>query len=173
MANFDEALAITLSFEGGLSEDPKDPGGITNMGISLRFLEKTGLKYDFNHDGKIDASEIKGLTHEQAATIYRDEFWLPNHYGDIENQGIANYLFDIAVNMGSGEASRIVREVDVFFGGINLPPIALEGCYMLTRKNLVERRGGAYRLIAATRHEEEYLDGWLSRANSPKFWEKT
>ena len=33
--NFDTCLAFTLKAEGGYSDNPADPGGPTNMGITL------------------------------------------------------------------------------------------------------------------------------------------
>jgi len=36
MANFNQALKKTLVFEGGYVNDPDDPGGETNFGISKR-----------------------------------------------------------------------------------------------------------------------------------------
>ena len=40
MAHFDSCVQYVLRHEGGLSQDKADPGGITNFGISLRFLRE-------------------------------------------------------------------------------------------------------------------------------------
>ena len=68
MADFEQAINFVLKNEGGLEENPNDPGGITNHGISLRFLKSI----------KPDASEedIRNLTVNQAKTIYYDHFWV-------------------------------------------------------------------------------------------------
>ena len=39
---FADVVAMTLAHEGGLVDDGDDPGGITNRGISLRFLQGEG-----------------------------------------------------------------------------------------------------------------------------------
>ena len=44
MSLFDKCLKIVLIHEGGYSDDPDDPGGTTNYGISLRFLKSVGLE---------------------------------------------------------------------------------------------------------------------------------
>jgi len=48
MARFEDALPTVLRHEGLYSEDPADPGGATNYGISLRFLRQLG---DTDGDG--------------------------------------------------------------------------------------------------------------------------
>jgi lysozyme family protein len=40
VAQFDACVAFVLANEGGLSENPSDPGGCSNFGISLRFLRE-------------------------------------------------------------------------------------------------------------------------------------
>lgn len=44
MAKFDPAVDIILDFEGGLSDDAADRGGITHWGISLAVLKGLGKK---------------------------------------------------------------------------------------------------------------------------------
>ena len=38
MTPFDTAVAFTLREEGGFTDDPRDPGGATNLGITLATL---------------------------------------------------------------------------------------------------------------------------------------
>ena len=71
--NFQDALQITLRWEGGLVDHPADPGGLTKWGVSLRFLRAIGV--DLNGDGTVDGRDIRSLTHEQRDAIYRDHFW--------------------------------------------------------------------------------------------------
>ena len=44
-ANFDKCLKFTLQFEGGFTNDPKDPGGPTNLGITQATLSAL-MEYD-------------------------------------------------------------------------------------------------------------------------------
>ena len=37
MSAFELAIPIVLKHEGGFADNPADPGGATNFGISLRF----------------------------------------------------------------------------------------------------------------------------------------
>ena len=50
---FTAAVARVLEHEGGFVDDPVDPGGATNWGISLRYLKKAGA-VDANVDGWLD-----------------------------------------------------------------------------------------------------------------------
>ena len=67
--NFDEVYKIVVrEIEGGFVNDPRDPGGATKFGISLRFLRSIGL--DLNRDGIIDGIDIRGLSHVAAKKIF-------------------------------------------------------------------------------------------------------
>ena len=102
-----KAIAHVLASEGGLVDHAADPGGITNFGISLRFLKDAGI--DIDHDGDIDADDIRKLTIDSARTVYYDRFWLPNGYGQYPEQ-VAIKLFDMAVNMGPSQAHKLLQK---------------------------------------------------------------
>ena len=84
MARFDMSIETILKHEGGYVNDPDDPGGETNFGISKRQY----LKID-----------IASLTIEQAKMLYRQDYW---KYDEIISQPVATKVFDMAVNMGLG-----------------------------------------------------------------------
>jgi lysozyme family protein len=86
--SFDKAVGFVLSHEGGYSNDPKDPGGETNHGISKRAYPKL---------------DIKNLTREDAIEIYRREYW-DKINGDELPSGLDLICFDTAVNAGVSRA---------------------------------------------------------------------
>jgi lysozyme family protein len=117
MARFEDAIGVILEHEGGLVDHKSDPGGVTNWGVSLRFAlstlkqdkDKDGwLDGDIDHDGDVDADDIRKMKREDAVKIYRLHFW-KDIYGDIVSQSIATKLFDMAVNMGAGQAHKILQ----------------------------------------------------------------
>jgi lysozyme family protein len=82
-----------LAHEGGYTPGlPDDPGGETNFGISKRSYPQL---------------DIKNLSREDAIEIYRRDFW---HYDAIEDQALANCVFDCAVNQGPKTASRLLTK---------------------------------------------------------------
>ena len=92
MSDFEKALEFTLKWEGGYSNDPKDPGGETKFGISKKSHP------DLN---------IKNLTFDQASEIYRKEYWGPA--GCDKLKWPVNLIgFDTAVNMGVERSKKIL-----------------------------------------------------------------
>ena len=89
-SNFDRCLEEVLRHEGGYVNDPHDPGGETNMGISKRSYPK---------------EDIKGMTRARAAEIYRRDYWNPVR-GDDLPAGMDLVAFDGAVNSGVSRGAK-------------------------------------------------------------------
>lgn len=112
MSEFIPALKLVLRNEGGLSEDPKDPGGITNFGISLRFLKTIPderLKKYGIFDVEVNEQTIRDLTVTIASNIYEGEFWIPNRVAEIQNQKLANYVFDCIINPNPTQGIKFLQ----------------------------------------------------------------
>jgi len=110
MANFLRAIPHILEHEGGFVNHKNDPGGATNYGISLRYLQKRGdLLGDFDGDGDIDIDDIRAMTVPQAKNTYRVGFWDPNKLGSVQSQLLATKIFDLCVNMGSKQAWKLTQ----------------------------------------------------------------
>lgn len=110
MANFEKAIDVILRHEGGYVDNPNDPGGATNFGISLRFIADYPDYGDVNHDGKVDAKDIRQMTVENAKDIYRHFWWDKYGYGRIVDQTIATKVFDFSVNMGASRAHKLLQQ---------------------------------------------------------------
>jgi lysozyme family protein len=107
MADLNAAMKLLFKDEGGFVDNPEDPGGPTNYGISARFLTDAHLfQYDRNGNGIIDAEDMKELSINDAKTIYRTYWWDLYGYDRIENEHIATKLLDEAVNLGQISAVR-------------------------------------------------------------------
>jgi lysozyme family protein len=103
MSEFGPALDVVLAHEGGLSDHPADPGGLTNMGITLAtFRDYRGPQ--------ATGDELRHLTRGDAAKIYGDLWWNRYGYGRIADQRCATKLFDCSVNMGAKRAHVLAQQ---------------------------------------------------------------
>jgi lysozyme family protein len=177
MSDFDTAVNFVLRNEGGLNESKHDRGGITNFGISLRFLSTLSsdtLKLYGIYEEVTDET-IKNLTIEQAKLIYKGEFWAHAPFGKILNQEYANYIFDMSVNMGIAPAIKCTQRAtwavlkkwdilpdDGILGDKTLA--AIQQCGFMIMPALRAERGAYYRAIISAYPEQiENLHNWYNR----------
>jgi len=152
-------------------EDPRregvvtsDSGGLTRWGISQRAYPHL---------------DIRNLALEDAAAIYRNDYFKPIRGYDIDQQRVASKLFDMAVNMGIRPAVRILQSVlnteahprimlllkeDGLIGPSTIiatnnadSDLLLIGLVELSREHYRE-------IVRANPDDARYLDGWLARA---------
>lgn len=119
---FQHCVEAILEHEGGLSLDKRDPGGVTQWGISLRYLRSIG--YDINGDGKIDKEDILGLPLKGAVGIYRKYWWEKYRYAAFNELVVVEKVFDLAVNMGGTAAHKLLQ---IAINRLNEKPIAVDG----------------------------------------------
>ncbi len=168
MADFDKAITTVLKNEGGLVNNPSDPGGITNFGISLNFYKTI--------NANATPSDIKNLTQDMAISIYRSSFWDRNKYNMIANQKVATKVFDACVTMDIDANKCLQRAASAT---LNRPVIddgilGPNSLYAINYSNQDQLYGalkaeiaGHYRLVAISHPDlEKFLAGWLKRAYS-------
>jgi lysozyme family protein len=112
---FDACLAFTLQQEGGYVDDPADPGGATNMGITLATYRQ------WSNDRELGVPQIKGLTERTAKAIYRSLYWNPLR-ADALPAGVDLSVFDMGVNAGIWGSARLLQRAIGFTGE------AVDGC---------------------------------------------
>jgi lysozyme family protein len=101
---FAECVAIVLKHEGGFVDHPRDPGGATNMGITLRTLR------EWRGDDSLTVDALRALTEAQAKEIYLARYWNPIRADELP-PGIDLAVFDWAVHGGVGRAARDLQAV--------------------------------------------------------------
>jgi lysozyme family protein len=94
-ANFPTILSAVLALEGGFSDNPVDPGGITNLGVTAR----TWASYIGVDVANVSESVIRSLTVADVEHLYHDMFWNPIQ-GDALPSGIDAMVFHMQVNAG-------------------------------------------------------------------------
>ncbi|MCE8506998.1 N-acetylmuramidase [Ruegeria pomeroyi] len=173
------ALEI-VAREGGFVNDPDDPGGATNFGVTIHTMRRLGL--DVTGDGTVDVADVRALSREQAVEIFLTHYYARPRIGEMP-EAVQASLFDMYVNAG-GNAVKILQQllrdmgyevaVDGAIGPQTLRaardaavprPEALRDAYGVARRNyyfrLADRRP-ASRKYARTRAGGK--GGWIKRA---------
>jgi len=154
MSDFKLAIPVILQHEGGLVDNPDDPGGLTKYGISQR---------------SYPGVDIRNLTVEQASLIYERDWWNPHYYGQINDQHVATKVFDMAVNMGTKRAHSIAqRSVNLVQDGIIGPKTiaAINAADPETLLNSMRALQAGYynNIVIVNPALRQFLAGWLARA---------
>lgn len=101
--NFSRSLNAVLVHEGGYVNHPNDPGGPTNLGVTL-----ANFKRFVKPDGTIE--DLKKLTREQAGVVFRRQYW-DEVMGSALPDGVDFAVFDFAVNSGPGRAAKYLQAI--------------------------------------------------------------
>lgn len=99
MSALDECLEFTLQEEGGYVNDSRDPGGATNMGITLATYRV------WCNDPHADATELRNLSRSTATCIYGSDYW-NRLRGSALPVGLDLMVFDFAVTCGTTRSAR-------------------------------------------------------------------
>ena len=153
---FGKALAIILDHEGGYVDHPQDPGGATNLGITIAtlsdWLGRPATKGD-----------VRALTVADARPIYRTRYWQPIRAGDLP-AGLDLAMFDYAVNSGPSRAAReLQRILGVAADGV-VGPITIAAARSRDTKRLIEALSDARLLfLRGLPHWGTFGRGWERR----------
>ncbi|TAZ20785.1 N-acetylmuramidase [Rhizobium ruizarguesonis] len=97
--NFEEALARVLVHEGGYVDDPRDPGGATNQGVTQRTYDA------YRRSKKLSTRPVKLMTGPERNEIYRRQYW-DAVQGDTLPDGLDYVLLDGAVHSGPKQSIK-------------------------------------------------------------------
>ncbi|MGC9448964.1 holin-associated N-acetylmuramidase [Cereibacter johrii] len=180
MQNIHDIARQIVAREGGFVEDPDDPGGATNRGVTLATLRRLG--FDTTGDGKVQVEDVRALTRAQAEAIFIDHYF--------RRPGLANLpeplqpgVFDMYVNAGS-TAVRLLQKLlsDMGFpcaadgivgpqtirqaqAAIEAAPAHLADAYAIARRNwyyaLADSRPASRKYA---RRKDGGKGGWITRA---------
>lgn len=100
---FDKALTTVLHHEGGFVNHPRDPGGMTNLGVTRNTWEAWTGK-------AAPESEMRALTPAKVTPLYKAHYWDVNRCGEM-HPAIALCVFDFGVNAGPGRAARYLQRM--------------------------------------------------------------
>ncbi|WP_265499954.1 holin-associated N-acetylmuramidase [Paracoccus beibuensis] len=180
MPSVEQIAREIVAREGGFVNDPDDPGGATNHGVTIGTMRTLGM--DLNGDGRIDAADVRALTRAQAERVFVEHYFRKPHLAELP-EALQPSIFDMYVNAG-GNAVKILQRLITRMGfkaaedGVVGPltvaaardaaeaaPLHLADAYGIARRNyyyaLADQRP-ASRKYARTRTGGK--GGWITRA---------
>ena len=183
-----EIATEIVAREGGFVNDPDDPGGATNHGVTLQTLRRLGL--DLTGDNRVTVEDVKRLTATKATQIFIEYYHQRPNLGALPD-ALQPSVFDMYVNAGANAVKVLQRLLtDMGFqcdpdGAIgpatiraaqmaqDAAPSYLADAYAIARRNYyyaVADARPASRKFA--RRRDGGKGGWIRRAEeflSPKY----
>ena len=188
MLDINQIAEEIVAREGGYVNDPDDPGGATNHGVTIHTMRRLGL--DLDGDGDVDAQDVRVLGRDQAIAIFIDHYFNRPRIKDLPEQ-LHPTVFDMYVNAGSNAVrilQRLLRDmrievsVDGMIGpqtiaaaqqGVAAAPDHFVDAYGIARRNyyysLADGRPASRKYA---RRRDGGKGGWIVRAEefiSPKY----
>lgn len=172
MAKIDILAPFILSFEGGYVNDPHDPGGATNRGVTIATWRQVG--YDKDGDGDIDVADLKLITPADAVSrVMKPHYWDRWKADQIKSQSVANIVVDWVWASGKHGITEVQKILGVKADGIVGPktlgalnaqdPRALFDHIHRARARFIDQ------VIAGRPTSACYRAGWLRRLDYIRF----
>ena len=119
MVSVQDITKEIVAREGGYVNDPDDPGGATNFGVTIGTMRRLGL--DLTGDGAVSVADVKALTRADAERIFVEHYFKRPGISRLPEVVQAS-VFDMYVNAGAN-AVRILQRLLGAFGH----PVAVDG----------------------------------------------
>ena len=170
--------------EGGFVNDPDDPGGATNFGVTIHTLRR------LRPGEKVGVDEVRRLTREEAIEIYLEHYFKGPRIAELP-EPLWPTVFDMQVNAGANAVrilQRLLRDmglevaVDGLIGpqtigaahqAMEMAPAHLVDAYGIARRDyyyaLADRRPASRKFA---RRRDGGKGGWITRAEeftAPRF----
>ena len=155
-SNFKECLDLVLKSEGGWVNNPNDPGGETNLGVTKRVWEEY-----VGHP----VTTMKNLTPADVTPLYEQKYWRPC-YGEVLPRGLDFVVFSMGVNAGPGRSIKLLQQ------SIGCVP---DGVIGPRTRELISSSNGATLIAKFSETRREYYrslktfpifgKGWLARVD--------
>jgi lysozyme family protein len=180
MSSVQDLAEAIVAREGGFVNDPADPGGATNHGVTIGTLRRLGL--DLTGDGQVSEADVRALTRERAVEIFLEHYFRRPGIGGLP-EALQPSVFDMYVNAGSNAVKVLQRLItamgfpcpdDGQIGPVTLraaaqaaeaAPDHLADAYAIARRNyyyaLADARPASRRFA---RRRDGGKGGWITRA---------
>ena len=162
MARFDLFAPTLKKWEGGFVNHPNDPGGATNMGVTLNTYRAW-----FGKEKTVE--DLKHISDAEWIRIMKKGYWDKCGADYIENQSIAEIFADWVINAGPAVIKKVQSIVGVNADGV-VGPKTLIAINHYPQKclhcKIKDARREFYKKKAEDKSKAVFLTGWLNRTES-------
>lgn len=149
---FEDAFDHLITFEGGFSNHPDDPGGATMYGVTEAVARANGY-----------TGHMRDLSLDQAKAIYRKNYWDACQC-DAMPDPLKYPLFDAAVNSGAGQSIKWLQaaagvKADGAIGPMTRQAVNMAAPQVL-RQQMIGRR---LRFMTELKNWQTFAKGWSRR----------
>ena len=155
-SRFDACMPFIFKAEGGYSDNPADPGGPTNFGITLATLRA------YDGDPNLTAEDVKKLTPAMAKEIYLTAYWNRMQCGALPS-GLDLEVFDFGVNSGPAESVKTLQRLVGVTQDGSVGPITLAAVRQFNVGDLIGRFAQARLAFYQSLNMPEFEQGWATR----------
>jgi lysozyme family protein len=159
--NFQECLVKVLKHEGGFVNHPKDPGGMTNLGVTKKVWEEW-----IGHEA--DEKAMRALTPELVGPMYEMKYWRTSYCEKLP-RGLDLLVFTMAVNSGSGRSVKLLQDaIGVVADGV-IGPNTMAKINEANVETLIDKFSEARTAFyKGLKTFPVFGSGWLSRTESER-----
>jgi lysozyme family protein len=162
LKNYDAAFANVIKSEGGYVNDPKDPGGMTNLGCTA----VVWAAFKGKPVSEVTEAEMKALTPADVKPVYKKNYW-DKVSGDNLPDGVDYCCFDCAINSGPGRAVKFLQEIVGVNPDGGIGPQTLAAVKNFDPKDLVAKYSAKRQaFLEGLDTFSHFGKGWTSRINS-------
>jgi len=149
-------MPFIFKAEGGYADNPADPGGPTNYGITLATLRA------YEGDPNLTAEDVRRLTPAVAREIYRTAYWNRMRCGALP-PGLDLEVFDFGVNSGPAECVKTLQKLVGVTQDGSVGPITLAAVRQFNVGDLIGRFAQARLAFYQSLNMPEFEQGWATR----------
>lgn len=159
--NFDNSLKMLLKHEGGYVNHPRDPGGMTNLGVTKRVYEAWIGR-------EVDEAAMRALTPDDVAPIYRANYW-DAVWGDHLPSGVDFSVFDWAVNSGPARAIKALQRIVGSVSDGVMGPKTMQAVMDMDAEKIIDMmHGERQRFYERLDTFDTFGRGWTRRNNETR-----
>ena len=159
--NWEKSLALVLKSEGGYVNNPADPGGMTNLGVTKAVWEEW-----VGHP--VDEKIMRELTPERVAPLYKRKYWDACNCDNLP-LGIDYLVFDFAVNAGVGRSAKTLQTAIGCVPDGAIGPNTMAAINKADPKSLIDKFSTAKtNFYQSLKTFSVFGKGWLRRVDETK-----